>query len=157
VKNLVNWQYLLCTETWRHSKLVRRSYKIRREKHHGAFMKVVEASEIYNFPIHHLVHFSCKNLSFYRSNRASPNKFRVDCDVAPRPRARRSPWRSGRRPAPLGWLHDPRLIPRSHARPEATSKSSPSSRRAAGRALDGLPDGLASPLPCTPAEAGACS
>jgi hypothetical protein len=30
------------------------------EKHHKAFVKVVEDSEIYNFPIHHLVHFSCK-------------------------------------------------------------------------------------------------
>jgi hypothetical protein len=30
-------------------------------KHPRAFVKVVEGSEIYNFAIHHLVHFSCKN------------------------------------------------------------------------------------------------
>jgi hypothetical protein len=32
--------------------------KNRGEKHHRAFVKVVEGSEIYNFSIHHLVHFS---------------------------------------------------------------------------------------------------
>jgi uncharacterized membrane protein YoaT (DUF817 family) len=57
VKNLVNWQYLLFTETWRHSKLASRFCKIRLEKHPRAFVKVVEGSEIYNFPIHHFVHF----------------------------------------------------------------------------------------------------
>jgi hypothetical protein len=29
-------------------------------KHPRTFVKVVEGTEIYNFPIHHLVHFSCK-------------------------------------------------------------------------------------------------
>jgi hypothetical protein len=60
VKNLVSCQQLLFTETWRHSKFGSRLYKIRREKHPRAFVKVVEGGEIYNFPIHHLVHFSCK-------------------------------------------------------------------------------------------------
>jgi hypothetical protein len=69
---LFSWQYLLFTETWRHSMLASRFCKIRGEKHPRAFVKVVESSEIYNFPIHHLVHFSSKNLSFYRSDRASP-------------------------------------------------------------------------------------
>jgi hypothetical protein len=36
--------------------------KNRGEKHHRAFVKVVEGSEIYNFPIHHLVNFSYKIL-----------------------------------------------------------------------------------------------
>jgi hypothetical protein len=64
VKNLVNWQYLLFAEPWRHSKFVSNLCKIRREKHPGAFVKVVEGSEIYNFRIHHSVHFSCKNSSY---------------------------------------------------------------------------------------------
>jgi hypothetical protein len=54
VKNLVNWQHLLFTETWRYSKFCSNLCKIRGEKHHTAFVKVVEGSEIYNFPIHHL-------------------------------------------------------------------------------------------------------
>jgi hypothetical protein len=43
-----------------HSKLARRSCQIRREKHPRVFLKVVEGSWIYNFPIHHLEHF-CTN------------------------------------------------------------------------------------------------
>jgi hypothetical protein len=54
---LVNRQYLLFTETWRHSKFGSRLCKIRGEKHYTAFVKVVEGSETYNFPIHHLEHF----------------------------------------------------------------------------------------------------
>jgi hypothetical protein len=73
---LVNWQYLLFTEAWRHSMLASRFCKIRGEEHPRAFVKVVEGSEIYNFPIHHLVHFSCKNSSFYHSNSASPKQMR---------------------------------------------------------------------------------
>jgi hypothetical protein len=49
VKNLVNWQYLPFTETWRHSKLASRSCKNHWEKHLWAFVKVVEDSEIYKF------------------------------------------------------------------------------------------------------------
>jgi hypothetical protein len=68
---LVNCKQLLCTETWRHSKLARRSCKIRREKHPRAFVKVVEGSEIYNFPIHHFVHFYSKFGRKSRSNRGT--------------------------------------------------------------------------------------
>jgi hypothetical protein len=53
-------QRLLFTETWRHSKFGCNLCKIRWEKHPRAFVKYLEGSEIYNFPIHHLVHFSCK-------------------------------------------------------------------------------------------------
>jgi hypothetical protein len=58
VKNLVNHQQLLFTETERHSKFGSRLCKIRWGKHYVAFVKVVEGSETYNFPIHHIVYFS---------------------------------------------------------------------------------------------------
>jgi hypothetical protein len=61
VKNFVDWQYLLFTGTWWHSKFVSVLGKICGEKHYTAFVKVVEGSEIYNFPIHRLVHF-CSNI-----------------------------------------------------------------------------------------------
>jgi hypothetical protein len=57
---VVNRQQLLFTKTWRHSKLASHLCKIRWEKHPRAFVKVVEGSEIYNFPIHLLVHFNWK-------------------------------------------------------------------------------------------------
>jgi hypothetical protein len=60
VKNLVNYQQLLFTETEWHSKFGRNLSKIRWEKHTRAFVKVVEGSEIYNFPIHYFVQF-CSN------------------------------------------------------------------------------------------------
>jgi hypothetical protein len=65
VKNLIDYQY-------RHSKLARRSCKIRWEKHYTTFVKVVEDSEIYNFPIHHFVHFYSRFLSKMWSNTANP-------------------------------------------------------------------------------------
>jgi hypothetical protein len=46
--------------TWRHSKFGSVLRKIRWEKHPRAFVIVVEGSEIYNFPIHHFVHFYSK-------------------------------------------------------------------------------------------------
>jgi hypothetical protein len=58
VKNLVNRQQVLFTETKRHSKFGCNLCKNCREKHPRAFVKVVEGSEIYNFPIHHSMHFS---------------------------------------------------------------------------------------------------
>jgi hypothetical protein len=58
---VVNLQQLLFTETERHSKFGCSLCKIRWEKHNTSFVKVVEGSEIYNFPIHHLVHF-CSDL-----------------------------------------------------------------------------------------------
>jgi hypothetical protein len=60
MKNLVNCQQLLFTETEWHSKFGSNLGKNHGEKHYRAFVKVVEGSEIYNFPIHHLIHFSCK-------------------------------------------------------------------------------------------------
>jgi hypothetical protein len=44
VKNLVNWQYLLFTDTNWHSQLASLSCKICREKPHMAFVKAVEDS-----------------------------------------------------------------------------------------------------------------
>jgi hypothetical protein len=71
VKNLVHWQYLLFTETWRHSKFGSNLCKIRLEKHITAFVKVVEGSEIYNFPIHHFVHFYSTFWCYMCSNRGT--------------------------------------------------------------------------------------
>jgi hypothetical protein len=95
VKNLVNWQYLLFTETCRHSMLASRFCKIRGEKHPRAFVKVVEGSEIYNFSNHHLVHFYSNIWSFRRSNSGAVSQGRVSRrhaaprrDVARRARAR---------------------------------------------------------------------
>jgi hypothetical protein len=45
--------------------------KNRGEKHHTAFVKVVEGSEIDNFPIHHFVHFYSNFWRFSRSNRGT--------------------------------------------------------------------------------------
>jgi hypothetical protein len=59
---LVNRQYLLFTETWRHSKFGCNFVQNLLRKHHAAFVKVVEGSEIYNFPIYHFVHFYSKIL-----------------------------------------------------------------------------------------------
>jgi hypothetical protein len=73
MKNVVNGQQLLFTEAWRHSKFGHRLCKIRGEKHHMAFVKVVEGSEIYNFPIHHFVHFYSKFWIISCSNRGTAN------------------------------------------------------------------------------------
>jgi hypothetical protein len=104
-------------------------------------VKVVEGSEIYNFPIHHSVHFSCKNSSYGQSNSASP-KF------SGRPRRRA---RAVRR---LGvWAA--RAFPRS-CLPEAGGggvghfealRAAPTPRRA--RSLAGRPH---SAMPCGPSR-----
>jgi hypothetical protein len=57
VKKLDNYQQLLFTKIEWHSKFGRNLCKICWEKHPRAFVKVVEGSEIYNFPIHHFVQF----------------------------------------------------------------------------------------------------
>jgi hypothetical protein len=49
--------------------------KICWEKHHTAFVKVVEGSEIYNFPIHTLVHFYFKIGSKSRTNKGTVKQF----------------------------------------------------------------------------------
>jgi hypothetical protein len=74
VKNLVNRQQLLFTKTEWHSKFGSRLCKIRWEKHYGAFVKVVEGSEIYNFPIHHKVYFNWDFLSYTQSNRGNQHR-----------------------------------------------------------------------------------
>jgi hypothetical protein len=76
MKNLINRQQLLFTETEWHSKFGSNLGKIHWEKHPRAFVKVVEGSEIYNFPIHHFVHFYSKFWSILLSNRASWNGWR---------------------------------------------------------------------------------
>jgi hypothetical protein len=68
VKNVVNRQQLLFSETWRHSKF---GCNLCKEKHYRAFVKVVEGSEIYNFAIHLFVHFYSNFWSFSISNSAS--------------------------------------------------------------------------------------
>jgi hypothetical protein len=72
---------------WWHSKFGSRLCKIHWEKHPRAFLKVVEGSEIYNFPIHHFVHFYSIFWRSSRSNRGIVKHFRAD--RAPR-RARHS-------------------------------------------------------------------
>jgi hypothetical protein len=82
------------------------------EKHLRAFVKVVEGSEIYNFPIHHFVHFYSTFWSFTCSNRDTVTQLRP-ADVAPRPhrdvaRAGRTRAALYRQPAHLGALCYPR-------------------------------------------------
>jgi hypothetical protein len=60
MKNLVNCQQLLFTESEWDSKFGSNLCKNHGEKHYRAFVKVVDGSEIYNFPNHQLMHFSCK-------------------------------------------------------------------------------------------------
>jgi hypothetical protein len=59
VENLVNCQQLLFTGIEWHSKFRSNLCKNYGEKHHRAFVNVVEGSEIYNFAFYS-VHFSCK-------------------------------------------------------------------------------------------------
>jgi hypothetical protein len=88
-------------------------------------VRVVEGSEIYNFPIHTLVHFSCKKLSFYRSNKASPKQFRADATSPAPPRA-------GARPSafePPG-LRLEAALPQATRPPRPPRSLAPSSHRA---------------------------
>jgi hypothetical protein len=98
MKNVVNCQHLLFTETWRHSKFGSRLCKIRWEKYPIAFVKVVEGSEIYNFPIHHFVHFYSTFWRNSRSNGASWDSSTRRRDVAPAPRLPRRPSPAARLP-----------------------------------------------------------
>jgi hypothetical protein len=77
-ENLVNCQQLLFPETEWHSKFGCQLCKIRWEKHRTAFVKVVGGSEIYNFPIHHFVHFYSSFWRFLRSNRSTVERFWAD-------------------------------------------------------------------------------
>jgi hypothetical protein len=109
-------------------------------------VKVVEGSEIYNFPIHHSVHFSCKISSFYHSNSASPKEIRQ----AATPPALQRVGAPARAVRCLGvWAA--RAFPRS-CRPEAGGHSealrSPPTPRGA-RPLAGRPH---STVPCGPSR-----
>jgi hypothetical protein len=79
-------------------------------KHRTAFVKVVEGSEIYNFPIHHLVHFSSNFGSKSGSNSPAPQHVTLERDVATRQSARRAPAHAvTRQGSPLGVrAHGPR-------------------------------------------------
>jgi hypothetical protein len=61
VENLVNCQQLLFTEIEWHSKFGSNLCKNYGEKHHRAFVKVVEGSEIYNFAFYSSVHLVAKS------------------------------------------------------------------------------------------------
>jgi hypothetical protein len=81
--NGVNCQHLLFTETWRHSNFGLNLCKIRWGKHYRAFVKVVEGSGIYNFAIHHFVHFYSKLWKKSWPNRSSREEFLPERGVAP--------------------------------------------------------------------------
>jgi hypothetical protein len=70
------------------------------------------------------------------------------------------PWRPGSRPALLGWLYCPRPHfpkPRTVPRPPRSCPPPRAAHRPAGRAPNRPSVSSAPPLPCTPAEAGACT
>jgi hypothetical protein len=88
-------------------------------------VKLVEGSEVYNFPINHLVHFSCKISSFYHSNSDSPKEIRQAATSSALQRARAPSravrrlgvWASSRRPeaaSSRGWEHSDALEVRAH-------------------------------------------
>jgi hypothetical protein len=94
---VVHRQYLLFPQTGRHSKFGSVLCKIHGEKHYTAFVKVVEGSEIYNFHIHHFVHFYSKFWSYARPNRGTVKLFQ---SVAAAPRRAPSRDRVPQGPAP---------------------------------------------------------
>jgi hypothetical protein len=75
VENLVNCQQLLFTRIEWHSKFGSSLCKNRWEKHHRAFIKVVEGPKIYNFAYYTSEHFSCKIWSKTRSNMGKPKRW----------------------------------------------------------------------------------
>jgi hypothetical protein len=119
-------------------------------------VKVVEGSEIYNFPIHHLVHFYTNFWSKSQSNQPAQQRVTLERDVAPRPRAHDA-LASAPSATLLGWLYCPRPVPRSLAPSRGRLEVSPSSRRApADRTGAQRTTGrFRAPLLCTPAEAAA--
>jgi hypothetical protein len=115
-------------------------------------MKVVEGSEIYNFPIHHFVHFYSTLWSFTRLNRgtgalsasratASRNA-RVRAAPAPRRTAARAP---GAARHPRSRLPSPRTLPRRarmprHPRTPRCPRPVPRQTHAGVSLLPALPD-----------------
>jgi hypothetical protein len=163
VKNLVNCQQLLCTETWRHSKMARCSCKIRWEKHLWAFVKVVEGSEIYNVCIHCSVHFSSNFWRKTQSNRRWLAKFWPgQCpDTLERRRPKRA--RAARGPPPRR-PDPPCAVPTAPSEVGSTPRPSKFACMphgvpvlAAIRARCCPPVGSAPSLSCTPAEVDAQS
>jgi hypothetical protein len=77
VENLVNYQQFPFTGTEWHSNFGCNLCKNCWEKHLKAFVKVVDGSEIYNFPSHHLVHFYSNFWRFSHSNQGTVKQFRV--------------------------------------------------------------------------------
>jgi hypothetical protein len=145
VKKLVDRQYLLFPQTGQHSKFGSHLCKIRGEKHYTAFVKVLEGSEIYNFPIRHFVHFYSTFWSYACSNRVSGKWFqRLTSHCAP---SRRRPCRAARRrrPAPPGTVRRPR--PRT---PKAAHTSRSRGTRAA-RPARAAPRGVYPPGGAVPA------
>jgi hypothetical protein len=133
---VVNRQQLLFTEAWRHSKFGSRLCKIRGAKHPRAFVIVVESSEIYNFHIHHLVHFYSNFRGFKRSNRGTVARSQDSRRLAATSRAERACAR-----APVA-----RAAPRAGCHPRLSGPRAPSRGRRAirDRAIrDRAPRGLA--------------
>jgi hypothetical protein len=123
VKYLVNRQHLLFIKTWRHSEFGSNLCKIRLEKHYTAFVKVVEGSEICNFPLYHFEHFYSEFLRKCQSNVASLTRLRR---AAPRPRRCLSARAHRPRTCP------PRpLLPHDRAHAEDASRFASSYRHAA--------------------------
>jgi hypothetical protein len=135
-KNLVNRRQLLFTKTEWHSKFGCKLCKIRWEKHPIAFVKVVEGSEIYNFPIHHFVHFYS---NFWRNSFSNRAKWIRD-DASPRRRAGQN---AGRAPRAR---HAAWFLPPSVSGPVPSRAGAPSRGRAPqGRACTEVSWGSRSP------------
>jgi hypothetical protein len=116
MKNGVNCQHLLFTETERHSKFGCNLSKIYGEKPPRAFVKVVEGSEIYNFPIHHYVHFYSNFWIFKRANRGATTQGRAS-------RRRATPCRDVKHRAPRRTYAAPASASAPHAHlPKAASR-----------------------------------
>jgi hypothetical protein len=132
VKNVVNRQQLLFTNTWRHSKFSFILCTIRGEKHPRAFVKVVEGSEIYNFPIHHFVHFYSNFWSFKCSNRGAVTQGRAG--------RRHATPRLPRRPRPMrAFPRSPRAFPTLHVPRCLVLRAVPYTPRIVHRSAAGSP------------------
>jgi hypothetical protein len=122
------------------------------------FVKVVEGSEIYNFHIHHFVHFYSRFLRKTRSNRGNPQRSAPECEharaatsPARRTTLRRAPAAPAPGPAHLGiralCAPSQHCTPSQHPRPEVPCASRRPVRAALGPAV------RRPRLPGAPAEA----
>jgi hypothetical protein len=119
-------------------------------------VKVVEGSEIYNFPIHRSVHFSSNFGSKSGSNSPAPQHVTLERDVATRQSTRRAPARAAARQGrPLGVrAHGPRP---EAALPQSTHTPRPFGFRARPDRVAALPAGPSAGLPCASATADAAA